>query len=209
MKKIKVVTSVLCAALLGFSAFSLTSCGNGGGGADATTVMNVSLNPEVEFVLDANNKVVSVNALNEDGNLVISASAFENIEGKTAEEAAKLVIPDYPMGVNDHIGSGSTDMGDLAAVMPVVHPYCGGARGKGHGNDYEIVDPVAACVDCAKWQVAMLTLLLKDGGALASKIAAEYNAPFKSKEEYLAYIDELNCQGDRIEYRDDGTAVLR
>lgn len=128
---------------------------------------------------------------------------------KAAEEAAKLVIPDYPMGVNDHIGSGSTDMGDLSAVMPVVHPYCGGARGKGHGNDYEIVDPVAACVDCAKWQVAMLTLLLKDGGALASKIAAEYNAPFKSKEEYLAYIDELNCQGDRIEYRDDGTAVLR
>lgn len=92
MKKIKVVTSVLCAALLGFSAFSLTSCGNGGGGADATTVMNVSLNPEVEFVLDANNKVVSVNARNEDGNLVISASAFENIEGKTAEEAAKLFV---------------------------------------------------------------------------------------------------------------------
>ncbi|MBR3997245.1 MAG: hypothetical protein IKI93_02750, partial [Clostridia bacterium] len=84
-----------------------------------------------------------------------------------------------------------------------------GARGKGHGNDYEITDPVAACVDCAKWQVAMLNLLLKDGGALGTKIAAEYKAPFKSREEYLAYIDGLNCEGDRIEYQDDGTAVLR
>lgn len=128
---------------------------------------------------------------------------------KVAEDAAKLVIPDYPMSVNHHIGSGSTDMGDLSAIMPVVHPYCGGARGKGHGNDYEITDPVAACVDCAKWQVAMLNLLLKDGGALGTKIAAEYKAPFKSREEYLAYIDGLNCEGDRIEYRDDGTAVLR
>ncbi len=128
---------------------------------------------------------------------------------KVAEEAAKLVIPDYSFGSNNHIGSGSTDMGDLSAIMPVVHPYSAGAKGKGHGNDYEIVDPVAACVDCAKWQVGMLMLLLKDGGALASKIAAEYDAPFKSKEEYLAYIDALNCEGDRIEYREDGTAVLR
>jgi len=128
---------------------------------------------------------------------------------KVAEDAAKLVLQDYSFGSNNHIGSGSTDMGDLSAVMPVVHPYSAGARGKGHGNDYEIVDPVAACVDCAKWQVAMLNLLLKDGGALGTKIAAEYEAPFKSKEEYLAYIDALNCEGDRIEYREDGTAVLR
>lgn len=54
--------------------------------------MNVSLNPEVEFVVDANGKVVTVNALNEEGNLIISASEFENVEGKTAEEAVELFI---------------------------------------------------------------------------------------------------------------------
>ena len=64
-------------------------------------------------------------------------------------------------------------------------------------------------MDCAKWQVAMLNLLLKDGGALAAKIAAEYDAPFKSKEEYLAFIDSLSCEGDRIEYKEDGTAVVK
>ena len=56
------------------------------------TVMNVSLNPEVEFILDADNKVVSVNALNEEGNLIVSAEAFANVEGKTAEEAATLFV---------------------------------------------------------------------------------------------------------------------
>lgn len=60
--------------------------------ASASTVMNVSLNPEVEFVVDANGKVVTVNALNEEGNLIISASEFENVEGKTAEEAVELFI---------------------------------------------------------------------------------------------------------------------
>lgn len=56
------------------------------------TVMNVSLNPEVEFILDGDNKVISVNALNEEGNLIVSAEAFANVEGKTAEEAAKLFV---------------------------------------------------------------------------------------------------------------------
>lgn len=128
---------------------------------------------------------------------------------KLAEEAAKAIIPDYPIGVSEHVGSGSTDMGDLSAIMPVIHPYCGGGRGKSHGNDYEIVDPVAACVDCAKWQLAMLVLLLQDGGKRAKKIKEDYKAPFASKDEYLNFIDSLNCDGDRIEYREDGTAEIR
>ncbi|MBR4961802.1 MAG: amidohydrolase [Clostridia bacterium] len=126
-----------------------------------------------------------------------------------AEEAAQLMIPEYPMSVSDHIGSGSTDMGDLSAIIPVIHPYCGGGRGKSHGNDYQVVDPVAACVDCAKWQLGMLYLLLKDGGARAMEIKENYKAPFASKDEYLRFIDSLNCQGNRIEYREDGTAVLQ
>ena len=126
-----------------------------------------------------------------------------------AVEAAKLVIPEYPMGSGDHIGSGSTDMGDLSAIMPIVHPYCGGGRGTGHGSDYEIADPVAACVDCAKWQMGMLYLLLTDGAERAKTIVAEYKAPFASKDEYLAFIDSLNDSGDRITYNEDGTASVR
>ena len=32
-------------------------------------------------------------------------------------------------------------MGDLGQVMPIIHPYVGGAKGTPHGADYEIVDP--------------------------------------------------------------------
>jgi hypothetical protein len=37
-------------------------------------------------------------------------------------------------------------MGDLSQVIPVLHPYMGGARGAGHAADYEIVDPHLAYV---------------------------------------------------------------
>ena len=57
--------------------------------ANEKTLMNVSLNPEVEFVLDANDTVVSVNALNEEGNLILSAEVFT---GKSAEEAVELFV---------------------------------------------------------------------------------------------------------------------
>src|SRR6267142_3980054 len=35
--------------------------------------------------------------------------------------------------------TGSTDMGDLSQVMPILHPYIGGAKGTGHGADFAIV----------------------------------------------------------------------
>ena len=44
-----------------------------------TTVMSVSLNPEVEFILDENGVVLSANALNEEGNLILSARVFTGI----------------------------------------------------------------------------------------------------------------------------------
>lgn len=88
MKKMNKAVALLCLAAVGASAFAFTGCKQD----EAGKVMNVALNPEVEFVLDANDKVVTVNALNEEGNLVISAAAFENVEGKSAEEAAKLFV---------------------------------------------------------------------------------------------------------------------
>ena len=88
MKKMNKAVALLCLAAVGASAFAFTGCKKD----EAGKVMNVALNPEVEFVLDANDKVVTVNALNEEGNLVISAAAFENVEGKSAEEAAKLFV---------------------------------------------------------------------------------------------------------------------
>lgn len=116
-----------------------------------------------------------------------------------AKEACEAMIPQYEFGYSTVMGSGSTDMGDLSCVMPVVHPYAGGAKGTSHGADYYIEDPVKACVDCAKWQLAMLYILLKDDAARAKKIITEYKAPFTIRD-YVRYMDSLYQTGDRIKY---------
>lgn len=122
-------------------------------------------------------------------------------------EAAKLAIPEYEYHISDKVSSGSTDMGDLCCVMPVVQPYAGGAQGRSHGNNYEIVDPIAACLGSAKLQLGMLLLLLSDGAKRAKQIIAEYKPMFDSKEAYLAYMDSLNASGDRIVYNEDETVA--
>ena len=126
-----------------------------------------------------------------------------------AKEAYEIIEPDAVFEMSDVMGTGSTDMGDLSCIMPVVHPYSAGARGKGHGNDYEIYDAEAACVKCAKWQLAMVAILLENGAERAKKIVADFKPLFNSKEDYLDFVDALNANGDRIIYNDDGTATLR
>ena len=61
--------------------------------------------------------------------------------------------------------SGSTDMGDLSQIMPAIHPYAGGARGQGHGSDYEIVDYETAAVVPAKAMAMTVIDLLADGAS--------------------------------------------
>ena len=124
-------------------------------------------------------------------------------------ECGKAVFGEDNFEVRKVTSSGSTDMGDLCNIMPVVHPYVGGAKGKGHGNDYEIYDPENACVKNAEWQLVMLTKLLENGGERAENILENFTPRFASKEEFLAYQDSLACSGDRITYREDGTAEVR
>lgn len=124
-------------------------------------------------------------------------------------EAAALSVPQHEFKMYNGMSSGSTDMGDLSCIMPVIQPFAGGARGRGHGNDYEIYDPEAACVDSAKFQLGMLKLLLENGAARAQKIVADYKPLFENKEAYLSYIDSLCASGDRIVYGEDGVAQVK
>ena len=124
-------------------------------------------------------------------------------------EAAERALPDMEFQTTHVIGTGSTDMGDLSCIMPVVHPYMPGAVGTSHGSDYTIKDPVLACVRCAEWEVTMLTLLLGDGAERARKIINEFKPQFASAREFLDYQDSLNDSGDRIVYKDSGVAQVR
>src|SRR5881296_603585 len=82
--------------------------------------------------------------------------------------------------------TGSTDMGDLSMVMPVLHPYVGGARGTGHGADYEIVDQPLAYLVPAKALAAMAVDLLWEGGAGAREVLAQARPPM-TRAQYLAF----------------------
>ena len=128
---------------------------------------------------------------------------------RLAKDAADLAIPEEEFLISDSIASGSTDMGDLCGLMPVVHPYAGGIAGKAHGADYDIQDPVRVCIKSAKLQLAMLLLLLQNDGKRAKEIIENFTPVFCSKDEYFRYIDTFWSDGDRIIYKDNGTAEIR
>ncbi len=82
--------------------------------------------------------------------------------------------------------TGSTDMGDLSQVMPILHPYIGGARGTGHAADFEVVDPRLAYVGPAKALAAMAVDLLADGARGAREVVGKARPPM-TRESYLAF----------------------
>ncbi|MBI4198801.1 MAG: amidohydrolase [Chloroflexi bacterium] len=91
-----------------------------------------------------------------------------------------------------HNGGGSTDMGDLAQIMPLIHPYCGGATGTGHGADYVIQDYDTAVIAPAKAMAMTVIDLLANGAQKAKEIKSNDKAPM-TKEQYLRF------QRDRAE----------
>ncbi len=91
----------------------------------------------------------------------------------------------------EHVGTiahrtGSTDMGDLAQVMPIIHPYVGGARGTSHGADFEIADPELIYVTNAKALAGMVVDLLADRGAGAREVVARAKPPM-TRQQYLEF----------------------
>ena len=90
MKTLKlktILTTVVAALLLVIIAFMMAGCSKEPDPKER--VMNLELNPEVEFILDTQNKVVSVSAKNDEGNFIIAQA---NFVGLTAEEATNKFL---------------------------------------------------------------------------------------------------------------------
>jgi amidohydrolase len=125
-----------------------------------------------------------------------------------AEEAMKIIAPADEVSISDGWGTGCTDMGDISAVMPAIHPYAGGAVGTGHGNNYYIENPERACVNSAKCQLLMISMLLSNEASKAKKVIAEKEVRYASKEEYFEAIDALTQDKEAVIYNEDGTIKL-
>ena len=107
-------------------------------------------------------------------------------------------------------GSGSTDMSDLACVMPCAwFNVNGGFTGSGHCVNYKVVDPYRLCVDSAKAQVLVLDELLKNSAAAAMDIVAKFKPRYPSIKDYLKVADEIFLDCDAVTYDKDGGARVK
>ena len=97
--------------------------------------------------------------------------------------AASLVGEDKLVRLSHR--TGSTDMGDVSQIMPVIHPYIVAATGSGHGNDYIVQDYELGVLTAAKAMATTVVDLLANGAVRASEIKRGYDAPL-SKQSYLA-----------------------
>ena len=102
--------------------------------------------------------------------------------------AASLVGEDN-VGYVEH-RSGSTDMGDISHLMPVIHPYVGGATGLSHSATYVIEDYSLAVIKGAKALAFTAIDLLGDGASQGSSIVGGQRADM-SVPEYLKFMRGL------------------
>lgn len=82
--------------------------------------------------------------------------------------------------------TGSTDMGDIAHMIPVIHPYVASAVGKTHGADFRITEPEHAYLTPAKLLAMTAIDLLWDDATPARQVIADYTPAF-TKDTYLAF----------------------
>ena len=77
---------------------------------------------------------------------------------------------------------GSTDMGDLSALMPVIQPTMGGFRGQAHSREFEIADEDAAYIVPAKAMAMTVVDLLADGASGGRKIKSGFTPAYQINE---------------------------
>jgi len=147
----------------------------------------------MEAILDAN---VKVDRALRAGALALGAKVeIETIPGYMPMTCDPIMARHFRDIAGDLFGAenyrqighrtGSTDMGDLSQVMPILHPYIGGARGTGHGADWAIVDKPLAYLGPAKALAAMVVDLMWDGAAAAREVIAKARPPM-TRQSYLA-----------------------
>ena len=114
--------------------------------------------------------------------------------------AEAMVGPGMVSVVSDlHSRGGSTDMGDLSHIMPVCHPYTGGAIGAGHSCDYIINDYESAVVNPAKIMAMVVVDLLANAAENAKAVIAQASHPMDAQR----YVSLQSQRAQVIEF--DGT----
>lgn len=91
---------------------------------------------------------------------------------------------------------GSTDMGDLSYLMPVIQPTVSGFTGALHSRDFAVTDKALAYLVPAKLLVMTAIDLLAGDAAMAQRICRDF--PRKTIEAYRQLWDDLLCEADAL-----------
>ena len=170
-------------------------------GGDAVSVVPAEVTMEtfvragsLEAILDANSKVDR--ALRAGAMAIGAEVEIHTIPGYLPQRNDKALGEIFGANVERLFGpgsfrtgghrTGSTDMGDIAHLMPVVHPYVVAAEGKAHGADWRINEPEHGYLSPAKLLAMTAIDLLYEDAAAARRVLAEFQ-PAMTKEAYLAY----------------------
>lgn len=87
--------------------------------------------------------------------------------------------------------AGSTDMGDVSHLMPVVHPWVGCVKGVLHGASYNFDNKEAGLKKTAKVLAMTIIDLLADDAQEAQRICDNFK-PVLTKHSYCEYMDSIS-----------------
>ena len=111
---------------------------------------------------------------------------MDTFKGNAIQLVGAAEVGTHP---SDRNRGGSTDMGDLSQIMPVVHPYTKAATGSGHGTDYVIEDYEQAVINPAKAMAMSVIDLLYGDAETGKEVLARYPSNM-TKAQYLALQDQ-------------------
>ena len=111
---------------------------------------------------------------------------------KVMIDIANEVLPNGKITVSkkeDHT-EGSSDVGDLTHIMPVLKFSTGGCSGELHSSEFDIIDEEIAYITTAKIMALTAYRILKDNNKEAKKIINDFKPKFTINE-YKEYMDNL------------------
>ena len=93
------------------------------------------------------------------------------------------------VGVAEH-SAGSTEMGDVSHIMPVVHPWVGCVKGILHGASFELSNADVAFEKSPEVLAMTIIDLLADGAQTAESICSNFK-PVLNRETYCKFLDDI------------------
>ena len=113
---------------------------------------------------------------------------------ETPEEIVSLAreaLPEREITLMDPAShsAGSSDVGDLQHLLPVLSFKTGGAVGSLHSAAFDVTDPEEAYIVTAKLFALHALALLENGAALTRRVHDAYRPVFPDREAYIRYMD--------------------